>query len=241
MHELRGTMIEFPAPESGARNQTPGAVARGYLSLPPSGAGPGLIVLQEWWGLVDHIMQVADRLAAEGYVVLCPDLYKGEATQSPDEAKRLMMSLDLPFTARALAGAADFLRAHDAVHPKRVGTLGFCMGGQLALYAATVLPEMIDAVVDFYGVFNPTVPVDLRALSAPVLAHFGMHDASIPRERAERLLRDIAHAGADCDGYFYEAGHAFFNDSRPAVYDQAAASLAWDRTLAFLHERLQAH
>lgn len=241
MHELRGTLVEFPATGQTPDGQAVGGTARGYLSLPPSGAGPGLIILQEWWGLVDHIKHVADRFAAEGYVVLCPDLYKGESATSPDDAQRLMMSLDLPFTARALAGASDFLHAHEAVHPKRVGALGFCMGGQLALYAATVLPEMIDAVVDFYGVFNPTVPVNLRALRAPVLAHFGVHDKSIPREKAERLLRDIAHAGADCDGYFYEAGHAFFNDSRPAVYDEAAASLAWTRTLAFLHERLEAH
>jgi len=127
------------------------------------------------------------------------------------------------------------------VHPKRVGVLGFCMGGQLALYAATIHAEMIDAVVDFYGVFNPNVPVNLKTLRAPVLAHFGVRDASIPRDKADRLLRDIAHAGADCDGYFYEAGHAFFNDSREAVYDAPAAQLAWTRTLEFLHTTLAAH
>ena len=237
MSELRGQMIEFRAPGAHA----PNGKAHGYLSLPPSGAGPGLIVLQEWWGLVEHIKQVADRFAEAGYVVLAPDLYRGESATSPDDARRLMMSLDLPFAAEAVGGAAEYLHAHDAVHPKRIGALGFCMGGQLALYAATVHPEMIDAVVDFYGVFNPGVPLDLRALKAPVLAHFGVHDASIPRDRADRLLRDIAHAGGDCDGYFYEAGHAFFNDSRPAAYDAAAAALAWNRTHEFLHTTLASH
>jgi carboxymethylenebutenolidase len=237
MSEHRGSMMEFRAPGQ----ETAGGKAHGYLSLPPSGAGPGLIVLQEWWGLVDHIKSVADRFADAGYVVLAPDLYKGKSATSPDEAQRLMMSLDLPFAAQALGGAAEYLRAHEAVHPKRVGVLGFCMGGQLALYAATIHPEMIDAVVDFYGVFNPNVPVNLKALRAPVLAHFGVHDASIPREKADRLLREMAHAGAECDGYFYEAGHAFFNDSRDAVYNAQAAQLAWTRTLEFLHINLEAH
>jgi carboxymethylenebutenolidase len=237
MSELRGRIIEFRAPGE----HVPGGTVNGYLSLPASGAGPGLLVLQEWWGLVEHIKQVADRFAAAGYVVLAPDLYQGESTTSPDDARRLMMSLELPFAAEALGGAADFLHAHDAVHPKRVGALGFCMGGQLALYAATVHPEMIDAVVDFYGVFTPGVPIEFRALKAPVLAHFGVHDSAIPRAKAERLMRDIAHAGGECDGYFYEAGHAFFNDSRPTAYDAAAAALAWNRTIEFLHTTLATH
>lgn len=236
MSEHRGSMISFRAPGPETTS-----TAHGYLSLPPSGVGPGLIVLQEWWGLVDHIKTVADRFAAAGYAVLAPDLYKGKSASSPDDAQRLMMSLDLPFTADAVGGAAEYLLAHDAVHPKRIGVLGFCMGGQLALYTATVHPDMIDAVVDFYGVFNPNVPVNLKALRAPVLAHFGVHDKSIPRDKADRLLRDIAHAGADCDGYFYEAGHAFFNDSREAVYNAQAAELAWTRTLEFLHTNLEAH
>jgi carboxymethylenebutenolidase len=230
-------MMQFPAAGANA----PAGMANGYLSLPPSGIGPGVILLQEWWGLVDHIKQVADRLATEGYVVLAPDLYRGASTGSPDDAQRLMMALDLPFASQAMGGAADWLHAHEAVHPNRVGAMGFCMGGQLALYAATAYPEAIDAVVDFYGVFNPRVPVNLRQLRAPVLAHFGVHDRSIPREQAEHLLRDITHAGADCDGYFYEAGHAFFNDSRPAMYDASAASLAWNRTLQFLHSMLATH
>jgi carboxymethylenebutenolidase len=135
-----GTMIEFRAN---------GDAASGYLALPPSGSGPGLIVLQEWWGLVDHITQVADRFAAAGYVALAPDLYRGESAAAPDDAQRLLMALDLPFVGQALRGAAEYLRAHEAVHPRKVGALGFCMGGLLALYAATAHPDVIDAVVDF--------------------------------------------------------------------------------------------
>jgi carboxymethylenebutenolidase len=226
---MRGALVQFAAN---------GGTADGYLSLPPSGRGPGLLVLQEWWGLVDHIKQVADRFAEAGYVVLAPDLYRGESAGSPDEAQRLMMALDMPFTAQALRGGAEYLRAHSAVSPSRVGALGFCLGGQLALYAATAHPDVIDAVVDFYGVFNPRVPVDLSTLAAPVLAHFGRTDKSIPVERAEGLLADIAARGVPVDGHFYDAGHAFFNDSRPVVYDAAAAQLAWDRTLAFLSRTL---
>lgn len=226
---MRGSLVSFA---------TPGGTADGYLSLPPSGRGPGLLVLQEWWGLVDHIKQVADRFAEAGYVVLAPDLYRGESAGSPDEAQRLMMALDLPFTAQALRGGAEYLRGLDAVAPSRVGALGFCLGGQLALYAATAHPDVIDAVVDFYGVFNPRVPVDLSALRAPVLAHFGKTDRSIPVERAEGLLAEIGARGVPVEGYLYDAGHAFFNDSRPVVYDEAAAQLAWMRTLDFLQRTL---
>jgi carboxymethylenebutenolidase len=226
---MAGQMITFPAD---------GGSAQGYLALPPSGRGPGVLVLQEWWGLVDHIKDVADRLAAAGFVALAPDLYRGETTTAPDEAQRLMMALDLPFAARALRGGAECLRAHAAVAPKKVATLGFCMGGQLALYAATAHPDVIDAVVDFYGVFNPQVPVTLAALRAPVLAHFGTHDRSIPVERAQGLAQALAAQGVAHAVHFYDAGHAFFNDSRPAVYHAEAAQLAWTRTLAFLREQL---
>lgn len=227
---MHGTMVEFAAN---------GDSAHGYLALPPSGHGPGVLVLQEWWGLVDHIKTVADRLAAAGFVALAPDLYRGEATTSPDEAQRLMMSLDLPFTAQALQGGAAFLRAHEAVRPKVVGAMGFCMGGQLALYAATAHPTDIQAVVDFYGVFNPRVPVDLSALRAPVLAHFGDHDANIPRAQTDALEAAIRAAGAPCTVHHYDAGHAFFNDSRAKVYHPEAAALAWTRTLDFLRDTLR--
>ncbi len=226
---MHGTMMEFRAN---------GGMAAGYLSLPPSGHGPGLLVLQEWWGLVDHIKELADRFAAAGFVVLAPDLYRGEKATTPDDAQRLLMSLDMPQTASALRGAAEYLRGLEAVQPSKVGAVGFCMGGQLALYSATAHPDVIDAVVDFYGIFNPKVPVDLSALRAPVQAHFGEHDTSIPRERADALMAEVAAMGVRAESYFYDAGHAFFNDTRAVVYHPEAAALAWTRTLAFLKQSL---
>ena len=227
---MHGSMVEFAAN---------GGTAQGYLSVPPSGHGAGVLVLQEWWGLVDHIKDVADRLAAAGFVALAPDLYRGEAATSPDEAQRLMMSIDLPFTASALRGGAEFLRAHAAVQPKAIAAMGFCMGGQLALYSATAHPDVIDAVVDFYGVFNPRVPVDLSTLRAPVLAHFGDHDGAISRAQTDALEAEIHRSGVACTVHHYDAGHAFFNDSRPKVYHPEAAALAWTRTLDFLHATLR--
>lgn len=230
---MNGTMVEFSA-----TGGTDGGHAVGYLSLPPSGHGPGLLVLQEWWGLVDHIKQLADRFAAAGFVALAPDLYRGEQATTPDDANRLLMALDMPQTARALRGGAEYLRGLDAVSPKTVGAIGFCMGGQLALYSATAHPDVIDAVVDFYGIFNPKVPVDLSALRAPVQSHFGEHDKSIPRERAEALMAEVSATGVRAETYFYDAGHAFFNDTRDAVYNPDAAAMAWERTLEFLRQTL---
>ena len=122
-----GEMISFPAN---------GRTADGYLALPPAGSGPGLIVIQEWWGLVGHIRDVTDRFAAEGFVALAPDLYHGEAAKSPDQARKLLMALNIAEAGKDMRGAARHLLALDAVRPGKVGAVGFCMGGQLALYAA---------------------------------------------------------------------------------------------------------
>ncbi len=213
-----------------------GGSCEGYLALPPGGSGPGLLVIQEWWGLVDHIKQVADRFAEAGFVALAPDLYHGEATTSPDDAGRLMMALNIERAGKDLKGAADFLLGHDAVHPKKVGALGFCMGGQLALFAATEHPE-IAACVDFYGI-HPEVKPDFRKLRGRVLCHWARKDAFVTPEAGQALVEEMRSAGVDVESYVYEAGHAFFNDSRPDAYDEAAAKLAWDRTLTFLRAAL---
>jgi len=231
-------MVEFRA-NGDAVGAAHGGTAEGYLSLPPGGRGPGLLVLQEWWGLVDHIKQVADRFAAAGFVALAPDLYRGEKTTHPDDAQRLLMALDMADTAKMLRGAAAYLLAHEAVTPKKVGAVGFCMGGQLALYGATAHPDVIHAVVDFYGIFNPKVPVDIASLKAPVLGHFGKHDGSIPLSKVDALFAEIAATGVACESHVYDAGHAFFNETRPTAYNADAAQLAWDRSLAFLGQALR--
>ena len=225
---MGGEMTEFRA--NGRR-------ASGYLSRPAAKSGPGLIVMQEWWGLVDHIKAVADRFTGAGFVTLAPDLYDGEVTTSPDEAGRLAMALDIGQAAKDIKAAAEFLLADPAVKPKKVAVLGFCMGGALALYAATEYPAQFAGAVDYYGAHD-AVHVDPSKLRVPVLAHFGAHDKSIKEADARDLTDRLKSTGQPVEAYFYDAGHAFFNDARPTVYNQAAATQSWDRTLAFLRRVL---
>src|SRR3954470_18198076 len=225
---MPGTMIEFKAN---------GRTASGYLARPTAPRGRGILVIQEYWGLVDHIKNVADRFAAEGFFALAPDLYHGEKAKTSNDADKLMMALNIAETAKDLRGAADALIAIDGVMPKQVGVVGFCMGGQLALYAACELPERIAAAVDFYGV-HPRVKLNVERLDAPVLAHFALKDRSTPENIARELVRQIEQAGKHVEAYFYDARHAFFNDTRPAVYSRADATEAWKRTIDFLTRNL---
>jgi carboxymethylenebutenolidase len=224
-----GEMVQFAAN---------GHTASGYLALPPAAGGPGLLVIQEWWGLVDHIKRVTDRFAAAGFVALAPDFYDGQTTQSPDAAAKLFMALNIDRAAADLRGAADLLLGLSAVRGPRVGTVGFCMGGQLALYAGMTLPERIGAAVDFYGI-HPKVSIDPR-VTVPVQGHFGSRDGSIPVDGVRDLAATVTAAGGPFELHVYDADHAFFNDTRPTAYDAAAAALAWDRTLGFLRKHLTA-
>ena len=209
----------------------------GYLATPASGRGPGVLVLQEWWGLVDHIRDVCDRFAREGFVALAPDLYRGDATSDPDEAGRLMLDLEIPRAARDLDAAVIDLLGQDAVDGGRVGAIGFCMGGQLALYAATRNPK-VGAVADFYGV-HPNVSLDLSGLEAAVLGIFAERDAFVPPATARGLQQELLDAGKRADfRIFDEVDHAFFNDTRPDVYHAAAAAEAWNLTLNFFRAEL---
>ena len=224
-----GAMVRFP---SG------GADGGGYLAAPAPGPGPGLLVIQEWWGLVDHVKAVADRLAGAGFVALAPDLYDGRTTSSPDEAGKLMMALDVADAEAKLRGAIDYLLARDDVQGDRVGAVGFCMGGQLALYAACANPR-VGACVDFYGI-HPRVQPDLAGLRAPVLGFFAERDSFVPPAAARRLERDLRAAGKQVDITVFEgADHAFFNDTRAEVYHAAYANRCWDRLVAFCHEHLR--
>ena len=223
-----GQSLQFPAN---------GHTTAGYLAVPPSGSGAGLLVIQEWWGLVDHIRDVCDRFAAEGFVALAPDLYHGVATRSPDEAGKLHMALNIGRAAADLRGAADALLERPETASSKVAVLGFCMGGQLALYAGAEFPDRIAAVVDFYGV-HPKVRIDPARLAVPVLAHFAERDASVPVASARQFVEKVKASGGSIDAHFYSADHAFFNDTRPTVYDKAAAGAAWERTLAFLRRHL---
>ena len=226
-----GQDLTFPGDGEGATG------FQGYLSLPPQGHGRGVLVVQEWWGLVDHIRDVCDRLAREGFVALAPDLYHGERTSSPDAAGRLMMDLEIPRAERDLALAAQALLGHQAVTGPRLGAIGFCMGGQLALFAATRNPR-IGAVVDFYGI-HPRVTLDLSQLQAAVLGLFAERDTFVTPEAARKLESDLQSAGRRARiRIFSGVDHAFFNDTRPDVYDAASAAAAWSDTLGFLREEL---
>lgn len=227
---MRGEMITFEAN---------GGTAPGYLVTPDSGKSePGLVLLQEWWGLVDHIKDVADRFAAAGFVVLAPDLYDGRKTKSPDQAAKLFMALRIGEAAKDIRGAARHLIARDDVSPKKVGVVGFCMGGQLALFAGQESQGEIGAVVDFYGV-HPNVPIDPARVKVPVQLHFGKRDANVPEAKARELADRLSQSSAEVYAHFYDADHAFFNDTRPAVHDSGAADEAWTRTVGFLITHLR--
>lgn len=219
-----GQMVQFPANAHSTA---------GYLAVPPSGSGPGLLVIQEWWGLVPHIRHLCDRFAAEGFVALAPDLYHGVATGSPDEAGKLFMALSIARAATDLRGAADSLLDRSQVTSEKVAAVGFCMGGQLALYTGAEFPDQIGAVVDFYGI-HPNVRIEPEKIRVPVLAHFAERDKSVKVADARALAAGIEAAGGSIEAHFYSADHAFFNDSRPTVYDRGCSDLAWTRTLEFL-------
>lgn len=214
-----------------------GRSADGYLAVPKDGSGSGVLVIQEYWGLVDHIKDVCDRLAREGFVALAPDLYNGKVTKSPDEAGKLFMALNIAKAGAALRGAALALLARPETTGTKVAAMGFCMGGQLALFAACQYPEQIGAAVDFYGV-HPNVKIDPARLGVPIQAHFAKRDNSVKEVEARTLVEKIRAAGGTIEAHFYDADHAFFNDTRPTVYDKSSAGTAWDRTLTFLREQL---
>ena len=159
-----GEMVEFPSN---------GQTAQGYLATPSSGAGPGVVVIQEWWGLVPHIKDVCDRFAAEGFAALAPDLYHGESTTEPDEAGKLMMALNIEQAAKDMSGAVDYLQASDAERGQGVGVIGYCMGGGLALVLACQRPDEVKAVAPYYGLIPwENAQPDFSKMEAAVQGHY---------------------------------------------------------------------
>ncbi len=216
-----------------------GKNASGYLAVPAGGKGPGVVVIQEWWGLVPHIKSVSDRFAEAGFLALAPDLYHGKSAKSPDEAGKLMMAMDIDRAEKDLAGAVSFLRKYKANSSGKVSTVGFCMGGALSLYAATKNKD-ISACVVFYG-GHPNVHPDLPNLAAPVLGIYGEKDRSVTVESVRDLERKLKSLAKAYEIHIYpDCGHAFFNDERPEAYHKEAASDAWKRTVEFLRKHLTA-
>jgi carboxymethylenebutenolidase len=213
-----------------------GEAVPGIIALPASGTGPGVIVIQEWWGLVPHIQHVVQRLADEGFVALAVDHYRGVETTEPDEAQKLMLGLDIAQVAEDLSAAARHLAAQEEVEGDCVGVVGFCMGGGLALLAPTV-SDAICCTVAFY----PAMP---WPQFAPDWSQYGgkgaiVHKAVTDEEWAGPAIsaytEAIESAGGSVDVFDYPGSvHAFFNDARPDVFQPDNAALAWTRSLAFL-------
>ena len=218
-----------------------GSTADGYLAVPSNGAAgaPAVLVIQEWWGLVPHIQDVADRFAAEGYTALAPDLYHGASTREPDEAGKLMMGLAMDQAGRDMAGAATYLTAE--LGCGAVGAVGFCMGGSLALWSAT-LSDAIVATAGFYPAlpWEKMSPTWSRYEGKAAVIHCSEGDGTSSADGIQAARAGIEAAGGTVTLYDYPGTeHAFFNDARPEVHAADASGLAWRRTLALFSDHLR--
>lgn len=208
----------------------------GVIALPASGSGPAVIVIQEWWGLVPHIVDVVQRLADAGFVALAVDHYRGEATTEPDEAAKLMLGLDIAQVSADLSATADWLLGRDEVVGETVSVIGFCMGGGLALLAPTV-SDPIDRTVAFYPAmpWKHYAPDWSRYAGKSAVVHLAEHDNPATAPAVAAIAEQVHEHGGSVEVYDYPGGvHAFYNDARPEVFQPENARLAWERTLAFL-------
>lgn len=229
-----GETVEFPSN---------GNSASGYLARPASGSGPGVLVIQEWWGLVPQIKAVCDRLAGEGFTALAPDLYHGDIAEHTemDKAGQLMSSLPPDRAARDMQGAIDFLLGHDAVTGNSVGVVGFCMGGMLTLIIAAVAGDKVAAAAPYYGApLDPSTAPDWTNLSAKVRGHFAENDDFFGPEPVKALERQLKDMGKDVSFEVHPGtGHAFANEEDPlGNYNEAEAAKAWSDTLALFRSTL---
>ena len=222
-----GKNVSFKRPD--------GKSVNGYLA---DTKGPGIVVIQEWWGLNDQIKGVADKLAAAGYRALVPDLYRGKSTVDAKEAEHLMTGLNFGDAAgQDIRGAVQFLKKDSS----KVGVTGFCIGGALTLLSAVNVPEADSGVV-WYG-FPPLEYVDASRIKAPLMGHFALHDGFFKIEQVDQLEQKLKAAGTPYTFHRYDAGHAFASDD-PIIHtvglkkNEAAAEAAWKRTLDFFEQHL---
>jgi carboxymethylenebutenolidase len=225
------SQVSFPRPD--------GKEASGYYVEPAAGSkAPGVVIVQEWWGVNDQIKGVARRFAERGYRALVPDLYRGEVGLDAKEAQHLMEGLNFGEAAgQDIRGAVQYLKRSSS----KVGVTGFCMGGALTLLAAANVPEL-DAAVAWYG-FPPLDYLDASQIKAPLMGHFANQDAFFKIEQVAALEEKLANAGVNYTFHRYDAQHAFANEvpidpNIPTKYHPAAAETAWQRTLAFFDEHL---
>jgi carboxymethylenebutenolidase len=226
-------MVQFTRPD--------GKTVDGYLVEPPNTVNaPGIVVIQEWWGLDDQIKEVANRLASAGYRALVPDLYRGKLALEAHEAEHLMNDLNFGDAAsQDIRGAVQYLKATGSA---KVAVTGFCMGGALTVLSACFVPEL-DATVVWYG--NPPAEfVDANNITKPMMGHWSMQDEFFSPASVDELEQKLKLAGVEHEFHRYDAKHAFANpqsDSRglaPLQYHPQAAELAWKRSLEFLKKHL---
>ncbi len=224
-----GQMVEFGVN---------GTTAGGYLAVPSSGSGAGVVVLQEWWGLVPQIKAVCDRLAERGFVALAPDLYHGDIAEHTemDKAGELMTTLPPDRAARDMSGAIDYLLSHDACTSSTVGVTGFCMGGMLTLRIAALEGDRVSVAVPFYGAPLGDDSMDWSGLTAKVEGHFAETDDFFPPEAVNALGEQLRAMGKDVTFHIYEGtGHAFTNEEDPlGTFDEEATATAFGRGLELL-------
>jgi carboxymethylenebutenolidase len=213
-----GEMVTFPSN---------GHTCDGYLA----GEGPGVIVIQEWWGLVPHIKDVVDRFAAAGFTALAPDLYHGSSSTEPDGAGKLMMGLNLEQAAKDLDGAVALLQQRSG--RSKVGVVGFCMGGGLTLVLAARRPDAVAAAAPYYGVIPwASAQPDWSAIEARIVGEYAENDGFAGPDAVRALEAQLQGLGKDAVLHIHPGcEHGFFNDTRPEVYDAAGAATAWARTL----------
>lgn len=219
-----------------------GSTAAGYLVKPPDGTGPGVVVVQEWWGLDSGIKEMAERLGAAGFVALVPDLYHGElaAHDEMDRASQLMQELPPDRAARDMSGAVDYLAGHEAVTNDEIGVVGFCMGGMLALILAAQRPDKIRAAVAFYGFPQGEMEPDWSGLTASVQGHMAEHDDFFGPDAARALEAKLQGMGKDVTFTVHPGtGHAFMGPHNAlGTLDEERAAEIWPEVIRFLHDKL---
>jgi carboxymethylenebutenolidase len=230
MATIRTNMVPLPVNGDGAR---------GYLAQPHDDVKhPGLVLIQEYWGVETHIIDLAQKMAAQGFVTLVPDLYHGRVATEPDDARREVMLLrsSIESAMQEIHGALTYLMELPEVDPKKMGVIGFCFGGNLTYRAAERFPEVGVAVPFYGGGYDPT-PEDIAGVTAPILAFYGEKDGGIPPEQIQKITSTYKASGKDYEARIYPAGHAFLNPNHGAYHGESAVK-AWAEAIAFLKQHL---
>jgi carboxymethylenebutenolidase len=218
-------------------DDAPRSSSSAYVVAPDDGHGPGVMVLHGWWGMSRFVRRTCDRLADAGFVAIAPDLFDGATADTPDQAQELLGTMDMDGVVASVMATSAALRELPATDDRPIGVVGMSMGGSLALWLATRAPEQIGAAVVFYGVQD----IDFEPATAPILGHFAERDELVSDDEVVEMEAHLRLLAKDVEFHRYAGtGHWFIEDDRPAAYDDAAAQLAWERTIAFLHRHLAA-